>query len=79
MDSENSKILTIGASGKFAGSVVPAIAARGVAVRGLIREGNDRAAVLRRGAAEVVVGDLTDRESGRQALAGQGLPGAAHA
>ena len=64
------KILVVGAGGEFAGLVVPALAARGADVRGLIRDGNDEAAVRHHGATEVVVGDLTDSLSVRRALAG---------
>ncbi|MFY1669541.1 NmrA family NAD(P)-binding protein [Plantactinospora sp. WMMB334] len=63
-------MLAVGAAGKFAGLVVPALAERGANVRGLVRHGEQAADVRRRGAAEVVVGDLTDRDSMKAALAG---------
>ena len=56
-------VLAVGADGKFAGLVVSALAERGARVRGLIRDAKQRDAVLKNGAAEVAVGDLTDRES----------------
>jgi uncharacterized protein YbjT (DUF2867 family) len=50
--------------------VVPALAQRGVKVRGLIRDASQGAAVLERGAAEIAVGDLTNRSSLNEAIAG---------
>jgi uncharacterized protein YbjT (DUF2867 family) len=50
--------------------VVPALAQRGVKVRGLIRDVSQGAAVLERGAAEIAVGDLTNRSSLNEALGG---------
>lgn len=63
-------ILTIGAAGPFAGLVVPALAERGVKVRGLVRNAKQSDAVLKSGASEVAVGDLTDRASLDAALKG---------
>lgn len=63
-------VLAFGASGKFAGMVVPELARRGVSVRGFVR--NDREADVARanGARELAVGDLTDRTSIDRALKG---------
>jgi uncharacterized protein YbjT (DUF2867 family) len=61
-------VLVIGAAGHAAGHVVSSLAARDVRVRGLVRHARQRDAVLRRGAAEVVVGDLTQSDSVRSAL-----------
>ena len=62
--------LTIGADGKFAGLVVPALAARGVRVRGLIRDPSKADEVRASGAAEIAVGDLRDPASMARALEG---------
>jgi uncharacterized protein YbjT (DUF2867 family) len=66
----NEKILAVGAEGKVAGLVVPALAARRAAVRALIRDPRASARVLENGAAETVVGDLTDSASIERALEG---------
>lgn len=66
----SSTILAVGAAGPFAGLVVPALAQRGVKVRGLIRDAEQRDAVLKNGASEVAVGDLADRASLDAALEG---------
>lgn len=63
-------ILAVGAAGPFAGLIVPALAARGARVRGLVRDAKEGDAVRRNGAAEVAVGDLTDRASVDAALRG---------
>ena len=63
-------ILAVGAAGPFAGLVVPALARRGAKVRALIRDPNQGEAVRAHGAAEVAVGDLTDRASLDAALRG---------
>ncbi|MGY6271405.1 NmrA/HSCARG family protein [Achromobacter denitrificans] len=69
-------VLVIGATGKFAGLVVPELRRRGVAVRALARD-EARAAVARsRGAAEVAIGDLRDTDS--LADATQGVEGVFH-
>lgn len=66
----SSTTLAVGAAGPFAGLVVPALAERGVKVRGLIRNAEQGDAVLKNGASEVAVGDLTDRASLDAALKG---------
>jgi hypothetical protein len=66
-----------GAAGKLAGLVVPALAKRGVKVRGLIRTADDAEKVMKQGAAEVAVGDLRDKASIDSALKGVGILDAA--
>lgn len=61
-------VLAVGAGGKAAGLVVPALAERGARVRALLRRPDPE--VLRRGASEVVLGDLRDADSVRDALHG---------
>lgn len=63
-------ILAVGAAGKFAGLVIPALAKRGATVRGLVRKSEQVEQVRSHGAAEVAVGDLRDRESLGAALRG---------
>ena len=63
-------ILCVGAAGAFAGLVVPELAKRGAHVRGLIRDPAQGEAVRNRGAAEIVVGDLSQRRSVDGALEG---------
>ena len=70
MNAYTGRVLAVGAAGKFAGLVVPALAQRGVQVRGLVRHEEQAAGVLKNGAAEVAVGDLTDRDSMKRALQG---------
>jgi uncharacterized protein YbjT (DUF2867 family) len=63
MANGTSTILAVGAAGKFAGLVVPALAKRGAKVRGLIQKAAQADEVLKHGASEVAVGDLRDRAS----------------
>jgi hypothetical protein len=56
-------ILAVGAAGKFAGYVVPALVARGATVRGLAHEAKVLASIRGEGAADALVVDLTDRRS----------------
>lgn len=63
-------ILAVGAAGQFAGLVVPELAKRGAKVRGLIKDAKQGDTVIKNGAAEVFVGDLTDRASINSALKG---------
>jgi nucleoside-diphosphate-sugar epimerase len=60
-----STVLAVGAGGKFAGLVIPELAKRGVTVRGLVKHKNQFDDVRHHGAAEIVVGDLTNRSSVR--------------
>jgi len=63
-------ILVVGASGKFAGLVVPELAQRGAKIRAMIHHARDEPAVRKAGAQDVVIGDLTDRASVAAALRG---------
>ena len=63
-------VLAVGASGKFAGLVLPALAERGAVVRGLVKDSKEEDAVRQHGAAEVAVADLRDRSSMDAALRG---------
>jgi uncharacterized protein YbjT (DUF2867 family) len=63
-------VLAVGAAGKFAGLVLPALVRCGAKVRGLIRSASDAEAVRKHGAAEVAIGDLGDRASLDAALKG---------
>ncbi len=70
MNHKPMKILAVGASGRFGGLVVPELVRRGAAVRALIHDRTKEDQVRRHGAAETVVGDLTDRTSLDAALNG---------
>jgi uncharacterized protein YbjT (DUF2867 family) len=63
-----SRVLAFGAAGSAAGEVIPALAARDVPVRGFVRQEEQRQAVLERGADQVALGDLSDRDSIQAAL-----------
>jgi uncharacterized protein YbjT (DUF2867 family) len=63
VSSTTSTVLVVGAAGKFAGLVLPALAQRGAKIRGLIHSASETETVRKTGAAEVAVGDLTDRGS----------------
>ena len=63
-------VLAVGAAGKFAGYVVPALVARGATVRGLVHEAKAVASVRDEGAVDAVVGDLRDQRSIAAALDG---------
>lgn len=63
-------ILAVGADGKHAGLVLPALAERGASVRGMVHRQAGVAAARRHGAAEVVVADLRDRAAVAAALRG---------
>jgi uncharacterized protein YbjT (DUF2867 family) len=69
-------ILSIGASGKHAGLVVPELVRHGARVRGFIRDPSKRDEVLARGASEVAIGDLRDSASLDAAL--EGIEGVFH-
>jgi uncharacterized protein YbjT (DUF2867 family) len=64
------KVLTIGATGKYAGLVVPELKKREVTVRALVRDEKEIAAARKRGADETVIGDLSDSASLRAAAKG---------
>ena len=55
MKQAQSTILAVGAAGKFAGLVLPALAQRGAKVRGLIRRASDAEEVRAHGATDVAV------------------------
>ncbi len=65
------RVLAIGATGKFAGLVVPALASRGVTVRALVHDPTKTEAVRELGARENVAGDL--RDEGASTLRSRGL------
>jgi len=58
---QTKKILAVGASGQFAGLVVPQLIRRGAVVRALLHDRAKDAQARSLGAAETVVGDLADR------------------
>ncbi|WP_250463617.1 NmrA/HSCARG family protein [Microbulbifer litoralis] len=63
-------ILVVGATGRFAGLVVPALAERGARVRALVRDPGRGGIVRERGAVEIAIGDLRDRGSLAEAMRG---------
>jgi uncharacterized protein YbjT (DUF2867 family) len=64
------KVLMVGASGRYAGLVVPELKKRGVTIRALIRSEDKAFAALKQGADETALGDLNDWESLREAARG---------
>lgn len=64
------KILMIGATGKFAGLVVPELKKKGVTVRALVQDTNKAAIAKKNGADETVTGNLEDEKSLFQAAMG---------
>ncbi|MGA7521365.1 MAG: NmrA family NAD(P)-binding protein [Acidobacteriaceae bacterium] len=70
------KVLAVGASGQYAGLVVPELHQRGVTVRALLRDRRREAEVRQRGAAEIAIGDLGDPVSLRKAV--EGVDGVFH-
>ena len=70
MTGPHQKVLVVGAAGKFAGLVVPEVAGRGAAVRGLVRNEAQAATARKNGAAETVFGDLRDTASLDEAMRG---------
>lgn len=68
----DNSILVVGAAGHFAGLVVPALASRGVHVRGLVRRPEEAGTVLRNGAAEIAIADLSEPNDVQKALQGIG-------
>jgi uncharacterized protein YbjT (DUF2867 family) len=63
-------ILAIGASGKYAGLVIPALAKRGASIRTFIRKPKQASMVRKNGAGEIAIGDLQDQRSVDAALVG---------
>ena len=70
MSKGDSKVLAVGAAGRFARLVVPELVKRGATVRGLTSDPGHVDAVRQNGAAEVAVGDLRDPDSLAAALKG---------
>ncbi len=70
------KVLMVGATGTYAGLVLPELTKRGVTVRALVRDESKIAAARQRGAAETAVGNLRDPETLRAAA--QGVDGVFH-
>jgi uncharacterized protein YbjT (DUF2867 family) len=70
------KVLVIGATGKFAGLVVPELKKKGVVVRALVQDTNKAAIAKAKGADETVLGNLEDEESLIQAS--KGMDGVFH-
>lgn len=70
MRKQRRTILAIGAEGRLAGLVVPALAGRGVQVRAFIRRKENSAMVRNNGATEIAIGDLRNRQSVEAAVAG---------
>ena len=64
------RVLVVGATGKFAGLVVPELKKRGATVRALVRDKHTEEAARKQGADETVVGDLQDSKSLRAAATG---------
>jgi uncharacterized protein YbjT (DUF2867 family) len=73
MERFSTKVLVIGATGKFAGLVVPALRRRGAAVRALVRDEGRAAVAVAAGATETMVGDLRNPQS--LAKAADGMDG----
>jgi len=63
-------ILAIGASGRFAGMVVPELARRSVTVRAFLRDPAKADIVRAKGATEIAIGDLRDPGTLHVALEG---------
>jgi uncharacterized protein YbjT (DUF2867 family) len=64
------RVLTVGATGQFAGLVVPTLVATGLHVRALVHDPGKAEQVRAAGVAETVSGDLRDLDSMRAALDG---------
>lgn len=64
------KVLLVGATGHFAGLVLPELTQRGVTVRALVRTEAEAGDARQRGATETALGDLADPTSLRAAAAG---------
>lgn len=64
------KILMVGASGKYAHDVLPALKARGATVKALVTGEDKRKEAVAQGADEIAIGDLNDEQSLRRAAEG---------
>lgn len=69
-DQKPPRVLVVGATGRFARLVVPALRARGAMVRALVRDAAQQALARQLGAAEAVPGDLRDPRSLERAAEG---------
>ena len=67
---EVTNILVVGAAGRFAGLVVPALAKRGIRPRGFVRTPDQADTARGNGAGEIVIGDLRDGANVEAALQG---------
>lgn len=76
MERFSTRTLVLGATGKFARLVVPALRERGSAVRALVRDEGRAAIAMAAGATETVLGDLRDHQS--LARAAEGMDGVFH-
>jgi uncharacterized protein YbjT (DUF2867 family) len=70
------KVLMVGASGKYAGLVLPELKRRGATVRAFLRAEDEAKDVQEKGADEVAIGDLTNEASLRKAV--EGVEGVFH-
>ncbi|MCQ1856215.1 NmrA/HSCARG family protein [Neorhizobium galegae] len=70
MRSLNPTVLVVGATGRFAGLVVPELIRRNVNVRALIRAPANAEKARTLGASEVAIGDLSNRQSLESAVTG---------
>lgn len=64
------KVLMVGATGKYAGLVLPELTKRGVTVRALVLDESKAEAAHKQGAGETAIGNLRDPASLRAATAG---------
>ncbi len=64
------KVLVVGATGKFAGLVVPELTKRGAVVRALVHDESKSEEARHHGATEIAIADLNDPKSLRAAVAG---------
>jgi uncharacterized protein YbjT (DUF2867 family) len=62
------RVLTVGATGQFAGLVVPTFVGAGLQVRALVHDPDKAQQLAKTGVTEAVAGDLRDRDSMRAAL-----------
>ncbi|MDF8358027.1 MULTISPECIES: NmrA family NAD(P)-binding protein [Ensifer] len=70
MNQRSNPILVVGATGRFAGLVLPELARRGARVRALIRDEAQGTIAKSLGASEIAIGDLRQRTSLDRALEG---------
>jgi uncharacterized protein YbjT (DUF2867 family) len=70
------KVLAVGATGQYAGLVIPELHQRGVTVRALLRDRRREGEVRQLGAEEIAIGDLADPVSLRRAV--EGVDGVFH-